>query len=201
MEDAIERKLRRELSSKAHLTEARVVYILAEVRKLIERTRQQQTYFALNFHCSWALHTTTDRGRAAARILKRFDEAYELLRGKSLSELPRILANEIQATVGLETFRASLQAFLTAYGLPTTVVQDNWTKFLRQYVAVIEDCPLTIKDPAISLNNIKQVTVHKDDAHKKITEAGESFKVFRIRWVSHGKNNKTGTIEVYYTIP
>ena len=201
MEDALERKLRRELSSKAHLTEARVVYILAAIRKLIERTRQQKIYFALNFHCSWALHTTMDRGGGAERILKRFDKAYELLKDKSLDELPTMLADDLKATVGLENFRASLGAFLTAYGLPAKIVQDDWTKFLHQYAAVIEDCPLTIKDDTINLQNIKQVTVHKDDAQKKITGAGKSFKVFRIRWVSHGKNNKKGTVEMYHTIP
>ena len=77
------------------MTESRVVYILVEIRKLIERTNQKPRYIPLDFHCSWALHATMDR-REAKRILKRFDEAYELLKDKSLDELPRTFANESQ---------------------------------------------------------------------------------------------------------
>ena len=112
MEDAIERKLRRELSSIELMTESRVVYILVEIRKLIERTNQKPRYIPLDFHCSWALHATMDR-REAKRILKRFDEAYELLKDKSLDELPRTFANEFRATAGLENFRTNLGEFLT----------------------------------------------------------------------------------------
>jgi hypothetical protein len=200
MEDAIERKLRRELSSIEPMTEARIVYILVEIRKLIERKNQKQQYFALDFHCSWALHTTMDRA-GAERILRRFDEAYEPLKDRRLAELPRTFANEFEATVGLKNFRTQLGEFLTAYSLPTNVIQDNWTSFIRQYVAVIEDCPLTIKETAIPLKNITHVTVHIDEAQKEITEAGQSYELYRIRWVSHGKNNKQGIFEIYNTIP
>jgi hypothetical protein len=84
-----------------------------------------------------------DRGPGTARILKRFDEAYEM-KGKSLHDLPKTLSNDLKDTVGLERFRASLEAFLIAYRLPTKLVEEDWTNFLRQYAAVIEDCALTI---------------------------------------------------------
>jgi hypothetical protein len=201
VKDAIEEKLRRQLSSRAHLTECRVVYILAEIRKLIERERQQKKYYALTFHCSWALHTTMDRGEGAARILKRFDKAYVLLKEKNLHDLPTDLSNDLIETIDLKKFRAELDMFLTAHDLPRHVVGHDWTKFLRLYAAVIEDCALIIKDETIDLKNITHVTVHKDDAQKKIRGAGKTFTVFRIRWISLGKNNKTGTLDNYYTVP
>jgi hypothetical protein len=201
MEDAIKKKLRRELSRKSALTEKAVVYILAEIRKLLERRDEKEKYYALNFHCSWALHTTMDRGPGTVRILERFDQAFQLLQDKDLHELPGTLSKELEATVGMKKFRASLKSFLIDHGLPTRIVDEHWTQFLRQYAAVIEDCALTIKDEAANLRNINEVTVHKDDAKQNIEGAGQTFKAFRIRWVSHGKNGKKGTIAVYHTIP
>jgi len=158
MEDAIVTKLRRELSSRGPLTEARVVYILAEIRKLMERKRQQKKYYALSFHCSWALHPTMDRG-GAGRILRRFDKAFELLKDKRLHELPANLRDEINATIGLEKFQDELKTFLVAHQFPTRIVEKEWTKFLRQYAAVIEDCALTLRDKSLGLQYIKKVTV------------------------------------------
>jgi hypothetical protein len=118
MVDEIVTKLRRQLLSKAHLTEVRVVYILSEIRKLLERTKQQNGYFALSFHCSWALHTKMDRG-GADRILRRFDAVYEPLKGKNIEDLPRSLQNELNATLGLDKFREELGALLVVHHLPT----------------------------------------------------------------------------------
>jgi len=158
MEDAIVSKLRRELSSNAPITEAKVVYILVEIRKLIERTHQKQHYFPLDFHCSWALHAGMDRC-GATRILRRFDNAYELLKEKSLGELDTILHNELRATMDMEQFRGCLEEFLTTYKLPTTAVKDDWTQFLRHYSAVIEDCPLTVNNPEQNPLNLSRFVV------------------------------------------
>ena len=92
-----------ELSSIELMTESRVVYILVEIRKLIERTNQKPRYIPLDFHCSWALHATMDR-REAKRILKRFDEAYELLKDKSLDELQRTLPTSSGQLLGWREF-------------------------------------------------------------------------------------------------
>src|SRR5690242_7328079 len=141
MRDAIIRKLQKELSVTEGLTEPRVVYILVEVRKLLERTRQKSRYYALDFHCSWALHISMDR-TGAVRILKRFDKAYPFLKDEGLGGLPQGIRNEIDQTIDLGKFRQELSAHLTEHDLPTQLVCRDWTTFLREYAAVIEDCAL-----------------------------------------------------------
>ena len=73
---SIVEKLQKELEEEV-TTERHVVYILAEVRKLLEvRGRADDNKFkALHFYCSWALHTKMKR-EGAARILERFDTAH-----------------------------------------------------------------------------------------------------------------------------
>ena len=201
MEAVLVRKLRQALASQEPLTEEHVVSLLVTIRKLLQHTGQQQTYFALNFHCSWAVHAVMDQGKGPARILHRLDGVYDVLKDTMLHDLERSLYNELHATTVWETFRTDLKAFLTAYSLPTTIVQGDWTQFLCHYAAVIDGCPLRLKGSASKLHHITHVTVHLDHAQEEHVVQGQRYHLFRIRWVSHGKNNKQGTISTYYSIP
>ena len=142
MRVAIEEKLRRQFSSKAPFTEMRVVYILVETRKLLERQGELNRYPALRFYCDWALHTSMDRA-GAQRILRLFDEAHPLLCANQ--ELPRPLRHDITETTNLRYFERDYEQFLTDYNLPQDILHCRWTKFLHSYAAVIEDCPLTVR--------------------------------------------------------
>jgi hypothetical protein len=53
-------------------SEVQVVYLLAGIRKIIERDKIRDQYSDLNFHCDWALHSSLDRAAAKA-ILREFD--------------------------------------------------------------------------------------------------------------------------------
>ena len=73
------RKLTEELDN-GITTEVQVVYVLAGVKKLIERDKVEDQYADLRFHCDWVLHSGMDRAAAKA-ILKQFDAAQPLFRG------------------------------------------------------------------------------------------------------------------------
>src|SRR5271163_3056643 len=106
--NSIAEKLRRELG-KEITTEAQVVYILTEIRKLLERSNEKTNYFALEFYCSFALHTKMSKA-GAKRILERFDKAHPFLVRKE--EIPRDLEREIDETIHLKTFERQLKQFL-----------------------------------------------------------------------------------------
>ncbi len=74
---AIIEKLDRELHEPV-TTERQVVYILVELRKLMERNGDTGKYFALNFSCDWGVHTKLDR-TGAARIVRHFNKYQELI--------------------------------------------------------------------------------------------------------------------------
>ena len=99
-QSVIVEKLRRELEHEI-TTERQVVYLLAEIRKLLELRRERKKYFALNFYCCWALHTKMDR-QGAQRILKRFDKAHAaaVTTGQpNLIGVPTSLQRELQETM------------------------------------------------------------------------------------------------------
>jgi hypothetical protein len=55
-------------------TEMQVVYILVEVRKLLEHNSQKDLYPVLNFYGNWVVHTRLSASPVADKIVRLFDE-------------------------------------------------------------------------------------------------------------------------------
>jgi hypothetical protein len=171
-------------------TEVQVVYLLAGIRKLIERDEVKDQYPDLNFHCDWALHSHLDRSAAKAVLLK-FDAAHAILRDKQieLRDLPATLRREILRISETKSFKDELSSFLEAYDLPalTKTRLDGWPYFLHLYCRVIEDIPLVVKDTSANgPQNISQVVVHVDAANQDL----EGETLFQVRWTLHDKNGQ-----------
>jgi hypothetical protein len=171
-----------------------VVYLLAGIRKLIERDEVKDQYPDLNFHCDWALHSHLDRSAAKAVLLK-FDAAHAILRDKQieLRDLPATLRREILRISETKSFKDELSSFLEAYDLPalTKTRLDGWPYFLHLYCRVIEDIPLVVKDTSANgPQNISQVVVHVDAANQDL----EGETLFQVRWTLHDKNGQSGEI-------
>lgn len=116
-------------------TEAQVVYILVEIRKLIKRGEWQ----ILKLFCDWALHTELDRNPNIDEILKEFDSRLEQFNEKD---------EEIKSKyLSLKKFKNELTSFLTSNRLPQKLFEDDkWHSFLRLYTVVVNDCPLYAND-------------------------------------------------------
>lgn len=179
-------------------TEAQVVYLLAGIRKIVERDKIRDQYPDLNFHCDWALHSSLDRSAAKA-ILREFDAAHALLRGNiKLRDLPTPLRAEIDRISKMRSLEKELSEFLTAYGLPqlTKNRPDGWAHFLQLYARVVEDIPLVVSSPAVA-RHITHVTVHFDQAREAISEnPWEKEMLFRVTWTTHDRNGQSGNIFV-----
>jgi len=198
-EPAILGKLRQALAQGIS-EESQAVYILVEIRKLIELTDQSRDFETLHFYCSWAVHTKMTK-KVANSMLEKFDEAHPLLKDHGLRELPREMYKEIQEMTAMRRFHQQLRDFLGRYEFDRRIVENQWTAFLRLYASIIEDCPLTVKGESQKLKNVKKVVVRVDDAREEIQEGGEKYLLYRLRWTCHGKDDSTGTIETYFTIP
>jgi hypothetical protein len=139
------RKLINELDA-GITSEVQVVYLLAGIRKLIERDKIDKQYAALKFHCDWALHASMDRAPARA-LLKQFEAAHVLLTGNiELSALPSDLRHQIERISQMKSFEKELGQFLANYGLPALTQHraDGWPHFLHLYTKVVEDIPLVV---------------------------------------------------------
>jgi hypothetical protein len=194
MTEEIIRKLTNEILAGIN-SEAQVVYVMAGIRKLIERDERGEEFPTLKFHCDWVLHSKLE-GSAAKQILRLFDSAEERMQqGKTFEQLPSKIRREIDKVSQMESFQEELEKFLNTYGLPSISYQriDGWTFFLHLYSLVIQDIPLQVgvvkkklKDPPLKppppIIHLSHVTVRCELARETIKHENGEEMLFRIWW-------------------
>jgi hypothetical protein len=129
------------LLNKGINTEAEVVYLLVEIRKLLDILNNRANDY-LRFSCDWVVHSKLDR-RMAKRLVTNFDQLNDAL-NVGHPPPPHVL-NEIEPLVTYAGFRMGLDNFLAGQGLSKALCNGPaWPAFLKLYGSVITDCPLTI---------------------------------------------------------
>lgn len=171
MKTAIVAKLERELREPIN-SERQVVYIMVEIRKLIELNGDAANYTALKFHCDWVAHPIL-QGQQAHGIVRLFDQYQKLIEEKSTSkpgqQSPADMSFMVTLapTLTLTNFRNELNAYLRSQDLDPSIPNDNkqWANFLTHYAGVIEDCPLRCVSQGLKYTDevvVKVVPVESD---------------------------------------
>jgi hypothetical protein len=183
------------LLAKGIRTEADALYLMVEVRKLLEQQQAKKQYEYLTFHCDWALHATLG-GTAAQRILKLFDAAsIHLKKGVELHDLPGLLRMEIERISKMRYFEDQLEGFLKTNGIPTLerTRSDGWIHFLHFYAKIVEDRPLVMTAKNQSAT-IAGVTLKMELGKASEQDRGDIW--FKVRWIIQDKNGLSGEIYV-----
>jgi|ERR1035438_7919986 hypothetical protein len=125
-------------------TEMQVVYILVELRKLLEHDGKKNVYPVLNFYVNWVVHTKLSDSPVADRIVRLLDE---VTYRKANDAVDLKLEDEAFSFFNETLLREQLSAFLESVGLPTELCTDdtNWHYFRKKLAGVIEDAPLELK--------------------------------------------------------
>jgi hypothetical protein len=201
MTDAIVEKLRQHLSDPVD-TECKVVYLLCEIRKLLDKPRPEPTLralrqlFALRLYCNWALHIHLSKNTTMA-LLEKVDRIFinRTTPGSPETGLTIVAEHHLfREFVYLETFRKELSQFLTAYGLRTSLCDEDvcWFAFLAAYEGVIEDGSLTCE----SKNSAKLRVVEKITFTKGPRIVEDSHVPFGIVWKILLKDGSTIEVNV-----
>lgn len=147
-------KLHGELRERTR-SERQVVYLLAELRKLMELESigkvdagapADNSYFALKFYCDWAVHVRLDQA-GARRIVQRFNEYQKFMDDQAapgITVVDPAFLQELDQNLQLTKFRDQLGTYLDSHGLDIKITKDKerWVEFLTYYSRVIEDAPL-----------------------------------------------------------
>jgi hypothetical protein len=140
-------------------TECRAVYLLCEIRKLLDHRNIGST--PLRMFCNWAVHVDLTKPGSVKHLLLQMDEVLtNFLDHPQTAATMRVEDALIQELTYFETFRSELLSFLASEGLSTSLCHDDrkWANLLLAYTGVIEDGSL-ISD----LNWIKKVTFKIDE--------------------------------------
>ncbi|MGA2904739.1 MAG: hypothetical protein ABSD98_12970 [Candidatus Korobacteraceae bacterium] len=181
MEEAIIRKLSAFLTNPVD-TECKVVYLLCEARKLLDKGHPDPPPFALRLYCHWALHVDLSVPATTMRFLQKVDD-FVVRKLTSEAETRETFLEDdalFKEFLYLQTFRAELSGLLKAHGLSASLCDDEarWFVFLAQYAGVIEDGSLTCDGKGSkTLRLVDRVTFTKTPAQ---TEGGHV--PFGIRW-------------------
>ena len=157
--DSIIEKLRNELARPIR-RESQVLYIFAEIRKLIEHEQEkdEHAYEVLEFFCNWALHINISRKSSADKI-RLFLQAFDMKEGMELSEWYR--TEFFQQIMHLAVLKKELGGFLHERDLPCEIVHDfrKWSGFIYLYTAVVAEVPLRYAKDDLGPTEVEELTI------------------------------------------
>jgi len=123
--DILSQKINRELSNLPIDTEPRVMYLLIEVRKVLD---YEGGYELLRFYCNWVAHINMSRPIAQ----KIFDK---------ISDDENVESSRI---ITFDKLREELGDFFDKHDLPAwlTIRQDYWFIFRNKLIDILVDVPV-----------------------------------------------------------
>ena len=153
-------------------TECVVVYVMVEIRKLMDRREGERRngmpkagqrklrpeFPVLTLFCDWAVHINIEWNREAEPLLREFDGAVESVKAGDGIPIPFL------QFLSLSQLRDEFARFLRVNRLPTRLIEDAdaWDGFLDLYSAVVSDCPITYARAEIPFKFISKLTLTKD---------------------------------------
>lgn len=144
------------------ISERQVVYILVQIRKLIDTDELAKKFEALKLHCDWVLHTALDR-QSAKRLLGTLNNKFRELLNRDGNSKDAM--RDLRDQLGLQPFKDEFLKLVQHYGLDESFCTEKWWfDFLSQYSRVILDCPLQCDaESDWSFDKVVLVDVEKEE--------------------------------------
>jgi len=136
MDDDILKKIERIIKKYENkdIDECFVVYLLIEIRKLIDIKLVKNKYKILYFFCNWVAHYELSK-KDAKEVLLTLNT--EIINGNSLANSP----NRQKLMPNLE-FKKQINEFFIDFKLPADIFSNYVNKFILKLIDVLIDCPL-----------------------------------------------------------
>jgi hypothetical protein len=184
---AIIEKLRGELARPIS-SECQVVYVLVEIRKVIDGEPNRQQWKALKLYCHWAVHTELKEARWVEPFLQKIETFVEGLWDPSSTGISPATHEAIKEIVYLEEFRKELSSFLQQHSLPDGVASNegNWRTFLKTYALVIQDCAMEYRG-----QTLKEITRL---VFNSVPRPQDEAMPFAIKWTIETKTKGTHSL-------
>ena len=159
MKDAIICKLTMALSSPI-TTEAQAVYVFVELRKLLDRRKKEgqvPDFPNIRFCSDWVVHVQL-HGPTAQQIVNEAQTLYQKSQTGTFTEEEK---EYFRGRFTLEPVREELRLLCEESNLPV-FTDAGWNSFLSCFLAVIEDCPLSIRLPAGTIADVDEVVLTRE---------------------------------------
>lgn len=180
-------KLRRELNEEI-TTERQVVYLLAQIRKLLEAEGEKPNLADLWFHCSWPFHSRL-KLKPAKEVVEDFRAAHvEALESNSrlMADLSPDVATRIKHRMLYGRFRPELETLLRTHKLPDYITSSakHFGDFLSLYTDAIAGAALQISGVRKGGSSPENVTLTVEKKREEdVVAIPNQVGLFGTRWV------------------
>ncbi|OGK62266.1 hypothetical protein A2334_02440 [Candidatus Roizmanbacteria bacterium RIFOXYB2_FULL_38_10] len=146
--------------------EHEVVYLMVELRKLLDREREEskpERHSLVRFHADWVVHTKKDHiTKTMKEIMMRIDQ--------SIDTYPK--DGNIDFLL-LPEFKNELINLLDVYGLPSVFCKndDKWLGFIVNLAAVLADQPIV--NPTPNIAEFRYVDIKREGIMANIDFTGD----------------------------
>jgi hypothetical protein len=146
--EKIQRLLERPLTK-----EMQVVYLLVELRKLMERAAYDDP--VLKMFCNWVVHTNLgNKAPGATLLLKDFDDHFT-----QLFEHERLLPNA--GHISGRAFREALGQCLRRFNIAANFLHDlkKLKTFFSLYASIVSECPIVYTASRAQLKYVQKIEI------------------------------------------
>lgn len=148
-EDII-KKLRDFLQTHDPLTEeCHVVYLMVEIRKVIDHEKSGATYPLLKFYGDWTVHT--EKSHITSEIKQVMEEMYKTAEADIANPALRKSGSSIMRFAYMEGLGHEMKSFLENHGAEPFLAQEKsrWLEFVKLLVKILENQPIINPAPNI----------------------------------------------------
>ncbi|HEY4300920.1 MAG TPA: hypothetical protein VGM73_08615 [Candidatus Didemnitutus sp.] len=144
-------KLNRFLTRHDPMTEeCHAVYLMVELRKLLDQHAPPKAYPLLRFYCDWTVHCQKDRNIAEIEATVKAmyaAAAHDITTGKGAPNGPK----EMVEFASMSDLRGAIGKFLQAEHIVTTIVDNNtrWERFVALLTEVLAHQPVVIDSDTV----------------------------------------------------
>jgi hypothetical protein len=124
-------------------TEAVAVYLMVEIRKVLDHAYDKKTeYMLLRFYCDWVVHTEKSRNleHIAPIIARVYADIKHQIETASYSTRGR---EHIVSFIYMDDLKNEMSNLFSKEGLPTLLFEkESWVPFIAALVQVLVDQPI-----------------------------------------------------------
>jgi hypothetical protein len=121
--------------------ECHVLYLMAEIRKILEQEDSKSQYAPLNFYANWCVHTRLARPN---KFINRTAEDIESeILASIKADLPIENGKLVKKFLSMQALKTALSDFLNDVDLPAEITEGgNWASFQALLISIISEQPI-----------------------------------------------------------
>ena len=129
--------------------ECQVIYLMVEIRKVIDHERSSTTYPLLKFYGDWAVHTEKDY--ITPEIKQMMEVMYKTAESEIDNPALRKAGSPVMQFAYMEGLGQEMRAFLENHSIDSTLAtkEDKWLEFIKFLVKILENQPIIAPTPDI----------------------------------------------------